>query len=165
MSKKLTLTEVRKNNKKYKDKERIELKDGMHVFIYSNFSKKDIRDLLAEIIVEFRDNPKAFKKINFTDWASFSLLYKFADLGIPSVFSKKVLAFNDLLTYDYFEDILSAFPEESIKKYEEMMRTLQLNIDKLSEAKEADFIAKINEVLADNVEKANEEEVNQEKAQ
>ncbi|MCE4051900.1 hypothetical protein [Bacillus sp. Au-Bac7] len=159
MANKLTLTEVKKINKKFDEKKRVELPDGNHVFIYPNFSKKDVMNLLGETFTEFAENQKAFKKINMTDWATFALLYKFADLGIPSVFSKKVLAFDELLRYDHYEDIISAYPAESIKLYEEMMKKFQHNMNTLIDSKEEGMLDKLQMRIEKMIE---EEEKNEE---
>lgn len=134
MSKKLTLTDIKNENKVYEQKKRIELSDDFHVFIYPHFSPSKIAELIKEMITDPQRATEAglnFDKINMGDWFLFNIIYKFADLGIPSEIKKKVQAFTYIIDSMYFEQIINAFPEESIKKVNDAFLRFKENFDLL----------------------------------
>jgi hypothetical protein len=134
MSKKLTLADIKNENKVYEQKKRIELSDDFHVFIYPHFSPSKIAELIKEMITDQQRATEAglnFDKINMGDWFLFNIIYKFADLGIPSEIKKKVQAFTYIIDSKYFEQIINAFPEESIKKVNDAFLRFKENFDLL----------------------------------
>ena len=134
MSKKLTLTAIKDSNKKFSQKQRVDLPDGNHAFIFPHFSPTKLMDLIKELLLEYVDQDKnGIKKsgIDFNTWTALSLLYKFADLGIPSDVKKKIVAFSELIEYDHTGDIMSSFPKESIDKLKTTMENIQKNMDLL----------------------------------
>lgn len=134
MSKKLNLTAIKDSNKKYKEKKRIELSDGSHLFIYPHFSKPDMLELFRNVFEEYNnlENKKLMKNISMGLWTSFSMVAKFTDLGIPQTGIKnRILAFNELLTYDLYDEILSSFPEESINRFNEVGESYYSALDEL----------------------------------
>ena len=136
MSKKLTLSAIKESNKKYTQKKRVELSDGTHLFIYPHFSQPDKIALIKEIMtnaVEAKEAGIDLDSLNFSDWTAFNLIYKFADLGIPKDIKKKIQTFHELVKYDYFGEIIEAFPQESIDGFTKTTQTFQKNLDKIME--------------------------------
>jgi hypothetical protein len=134
MTKKLTLVDIKNQNKVYEQKQRIELSDEFHLFIYPHFSPTKISELIKEMVTDGQRATEAgidFDKINMGDWFMFNVIYKFADLGIPSEIKKKVQAFTYLIDSDFFGKIVESFPQESIKKLEESFLRFQANFELL----------------------------------
>lgn len=148
MSKKLTLIDIKNENKIYDQKEKVILSDEFYVNIYPNFSPIKISELIREILTDpqrAKDAGIDFDKINITDWGLFNLIYKFADLNIPSDIQKKVQAFNEIMNSDYWTKIIEAFPEESINKFKEALDNISSNLETLVKNNQAE------NVLADKV--------------
>ena len=133
-SKKLTLTDIKNENKIYEQKKRVELSDNYHVFIYPNFSPVKIKDLIKELVNDPQRATDAglnFDNINMGDWFLFNVIYKFSDLGIPSEIKKKIQAFTYLMDSAYYEQIINAFPQESLKKINDAFLRFKENLDLL----------------------------------
>ncbi|MCY8958149.1 hypothetical protein [Bacillus atrophaeus] len=134
-SKKLNLALIEESVSKYDQKEKVQLTNDVHVFIYPYFSPTRLTNMLTELI---SDPQKAeeknidFKSINPVQWAFFSLIKEFTDLGIPSDIKNKVKWFVKLVDSEFFPMIISSFPEESMKKFGEATKMMQENLDKLS---------------------------------
>lgn len=149
-SKKLTLTDIKNENKVYEQKKRIELSDDFHVFIYPNFSPTKIREVIKEILTDpqrAKDAGLNFDDINMGDWFLFNVIYKFAELGIPSDIKKKVQAFTYLIDSKYYEQIINAFPKDSIKKINESFLRFKENLDVLIKENGLLHDAAIDELL------------------
>ncbi|MVZ95841.1 hypothetical protein CTI30_19930 [Bacillus velezensis] len=142
-SKKLNLGLIEESVSKYDKKERVQLTDDVHVFIYPHFAPSRISKMFIEII---KDPERAeekgidFKKINYFDWIAFSLIKEFTDLGIPNDIKNKIKWFHNLTDSEFFPLILSSFPEESIKRLGEATKMLQDNLDKLSNMSQEEII-------------------------
>ncbi|ATO29026.1 hypothetical protein ACQGRJ_09630 [Bacillus atrophaeus] len=134
-SKKLNLALIEESVSKYDKKEKVQLTNDVHVFIYPYFSPTRLTNMLTELI---SDPQKAeektidFKSINPVQWGFFSLIKEFTDLGIPSDIKNKVKWFVKLVDSEFFPMIISSFPEESMKKFGEATKMMQENLDKLS---------------------------------
>jgi hypothetical protein len=132
MSKKLTLADIKNQIKVYEQKQRIELSDDFHLFIYPHFSPSKIGELIKEMVTDpqrAKDAGIDFDEINMGDWFLFNVIYKFADLGIPSEIKKKVQAFSYLVDSEFFGKIIDSFPQESIHKIEESFNNFQENFN------------------------------------
>lgn len=120
MSKKISLVDIKNDNKVYSQKKRIELDENSHAFIYPHFAPSKQAELIKEMITDSQRAKEAgidFDKINMADWSLFNIIYKFADLGIPSEIKKKVQAFYLLVDWKYFGKIIESFPQESIDEF------------------------------------------------
>jgi len=161
MSKKLNLTAIKDNNKKYKEKKRVELSDGSHLFIYPHFSKPDMIKVFKIVFDEYNnpENKKLLKDIPAGLWTSFSMVAKFSDLGIPQAGLKnRILAFNELLKFDLYEEILGSFPKESVDKFNEVGENYYSSLNELLTGS----MDNLQEVLADKVEELEKEAENEE---
>lgn len=61
---KLTLSHIKEDNKKYNEKQRIELNDHYHTYIYPNFDSARIMKMFKSLIRDFTDikNKKVLKQ-------------------------------------------------------------------------------------------------------
>jgi hypothetical protein len=119
MAKKLTMTDIKNENKKYTEKKKVVLSDEYYVHIYPNFSPESISELINEIISDSQRAKEVginFDKISTSDWSIFNVIYKFTDLGIPTDIKRKVQAFTEIMNSEYLVKIIEAFPVESINK-------------------------------------------------
>ncbi|MCI3196924.1 hypothetical protein P8891_11345 [Bacillus atrophaeus] len=134
-SKKLNLALIEESVSKYDKKEKVQLTNDVHVFIYPYFSPTRLTNMLTELITDPQNAEEKtidFKSINPVQWAFFSLIKEFTDLGIPSDIKNKVKWFVKLVDSEFFPMIISSFPEESMKKFGEATKMMQENLDKLS---------------------------------
>ncbi|KXZ22304.1 hypothetical protein P4T89_13205 [Bacillus nakamurai] len=134
-SKKLNLGLIEESVSKYDKKERVQLTDDVHVYIYPYFSPTRLTKMLTELISDSQNAEEKnidFKSINPVQWAFFSLIKEFTDLGIPSDIKNKVKWYVKLVDSEFFPLILNSFPEESMKKFGEATKMMQENLDKLS---------------------------------
>jgi hypothetical protein len=132
MSKKLTLNDIKNENKVYSIKKKITLSGDFHVNIYPNFSPSKITELIKEMVTDKQRAEDAglnFDDINMGDWVLFNIIYKFADLGIPSDILKKVEAFTILIDSEHFSEIINEFPQESIDKLNKAFARFRENFD------------------------------------
>ncbi|PLR99647.1 hypothetical protein [Bacillus sp. T33-2] len=132
MSKKLTLNDIKNENKVFSQKKKIELSDDYHVFIYPHFSPTKIAELIKEMVtdkIRAEDAGINFNEIHMADWVLYNIIYKFTDLGIPSEIKKKVQAFAYLVDSQYFGTIIESFPQESIKKFTDSFAKFKENFD------------------------------------
>lgn len=148
MPKKLNLSDIKKENKIYEQKQKVELSDEYFVNIYPNFSPKKVSELIKEMITD-RERAEEigidFDEIPMGDWSLFNIVYKFTDLGIPSDIKSKVLAFNELINYEHYGKIIAAFPQESLIKLQDMVNRFNENLELLVE-KELEGNTKTSEV-------------------
>ncbi|PRR94578.1 hypothetical protein [Bacillus atrophaeus] len=134
-SKKLNLALIEESVSKYDKKEKVQLTNDVHVFIYPYFSPTRLTNMLTELITDPQNAEEEtidFKSINPVQWGFFSLIKEFTDLGIPSDIKNKVKWFVKLVDSEFFPMIISSFPEESMKKFGEAIKMMQENLDKLS---------------------------------
>ncbi|MEC2307608.1 hypothetical protein [Bacillus atrophaeus] len=134
-SKKLNLALIEESVSKYDKKEKVQLTNDVHVFIYPYFSPTRLTNMLTELITDPQNAEEKsidFKSINPVQWGFFSLIKEFTDLGIPSDIKNKVKWFVKLVDSEFFPMIISSFPEESMKKFGEATKMVQENLDKLS---------------------------------
>lgn len=149
-SKKLTMTDVKNEVKVFEEKKRVELSDNFHVFIYPHFSNTKIAELIKEMITDNERAEKAgidFENINSGDWYLFNIIYKFADLAIPSEIKKKVQAFTYLIESEHFSKIVESFPKESLTKFEQALKRFKENFELLMKENGLVSDEKIDELL------------------
>ncbi|MCY8856517.1 hypothetical protein [Bacillus atrophaeus] len=150
-SKKLNLALIEESVSKYDKKEKVQLTNDVHVFIYPYFSPTRLTNMLTELITDPQNAEEKtidFKSINPVQWGFFSLIKEFTDLGIPSDIKNKVKWFVKLVDSEFFPMIISSFPEESMKKFGEATKMMQENLDKLSNMNSAE----INDLILKKVE-------------
>jgi hypothetical protein len=112
VSKKLTLKDLKNENKIYDQKKKVTLSDEYYVNIYPYFSPIKISEYINETLTDPQRAKEAgidFDKISLEDWSLFNIIYKFTDLGIPNEIDKKVKAFTDIANSKYWEKIISSF--------------------------------------------------------
>lgn len=134
-SKNLNFGLIEESVSKYDKKERVQLTDDVHVYIYPYFSPTRLTKMLTELIIDTQNAGEKtidLKSINPVQWGFFSLIKEFTDLGIPSDIKNKVKWFVKLVDSEFFPMIISSFPEESMKKFGEATKMMQENLDKLS---------------------------------
>ena len=156
-SKKLNLGLIEESISKYDKKERVQLTDDVHVFIYPYFSPSRLSNLFKQILSDQKQAEEKgidFKKINFVDWIAFSLIKEFADLSIPNDIKNKVKWFHSLVESEFFPLILSSFPAESIKKLNGAAKMFQDSLDKLSNMSQEE----INDLILNKVEEIENEQ-------
>lgn len=150
MAKKISLVDIKNDNKVYDQKKRIDLSEDEYVVIYPHFSPTKIAELIKEMVTdEQRANGAGIKfdHINMGDWYLFNVVYKFADLGIPSDIKKKIQAFAHLIDYKHFSKIVDSFPQESMKSLEESFLRFSENFDLLLKENGIVSDEKIDELL------------------
>lgn len=150
MAKKISLVDIKNDNKAYDQKKRIDLSDEEYVVIYPYFSPSKVAELIKEMITDQQRANGAgikFDHINMGDWFLFNIVYKFADLGIPSDIKKKVQAFAHLIDYKHFGKIIDSFPQESMKSLEESFLRFSENFDLLLKENGIVSDEKIDELL------------------
>ncbi|MCY0089182.1 MULTISPECIES: hypothetical protein [Bacillus amyloliquefaciens group] len=156
-SKKLNLGLIEESVSKYDKKERVQLTDDVHVFIYPYFSPTRLTKMLTELITDPQNAQEKnidFKSINPVQWGFFSLIKEFTDLSIPSDIKNKVKWFVKLVDSEFFPLIISSFPEESMKKFGEATKMMQENLDKLSNISPEE----INDLILNKVEEIENEQ-------
>ncbi|MES9779100.1 hypothetical protein [Bacillus velezensis] len=156
-SKKLNLGLIEESVSKYDKKERVQLTDDVHVFIYPYFSPSRLSNLFKQILSDQKQAEEKgidFNKINFVDWIAFSLIKEFTDLGIPNDIKNKIKWFHNLTDSEFFPLIISSFPEESMKKFGEATKMMQENLDKLSSISPEE----INDLILNRVEEIENEQ-------
>jgi hypothetical protein len=119
MGKKLNFKQIETQVSQYSKKQKVTLSDGNYVNIYPNFSPTKVQNMVKEIMSDQIRAEKAgidFSSIKIDDWGFFNIIKSFCDLDIPSEIEKKVQAFTTLVESDYFTEIISAFPQESLQK-------------------------------------------------
>lgn len=135
MSKKIKLSDIKNDNKKFEEKKKVELSDDYYINIYPNFSNDKIAELINETILDpqrAKESGIDFDKIPLADWGLFNIIYKFSDLDIPSDIKRKVQAFEIVMKSEYWTKIIAAFPEESILKVKESLGIFTENFKMLS---------------------------------
>jgi hypothetical protein len=134
MSKKLTLTDIKNENKIYDQKKKVTLSDEYYVYVYPNFSPIKISELIREVLTDpqrAKDADINFDEINMADWGLFNIIYKFTDLGIPNDIKKKVQAFTEIMNSEYWGKIIESFPQESIQKITDSLNRFSENFESI----------------------------------
>ncbi|MDF4194774.1 MULTISPECIES: hypothetical protein [Bacillus amyloliquefaciens group] len=156
-SKKLNLGLIEESVSKYDKKDRVQLTDDVHVFIYPYFSPTRLTKMLTEFITDQEEAKEArikFEDINPVQWGFFSLIKEFTELGIPSDIKNKVKWFVKLVDSEFFPLIINSFPEESMKKFGKATKMMQENLDKLSNMSQEE----INNLILNKVDEIENEQ-------
>ncbi|TWL74974.1 hypothetical protein CHCC15315_1913 [Bacillus licheniformis] len=156
---KLTLSHIKEDNKKYNEKQRIELNDQYHTYIYPNFDSSRIMKMFKSLIRDFTDikNKKGVK----TELSPGDLLYvytiiEFSDIAeFPKKLTDKLKMFEEIAKSDFASKIYESFPKESLQRIDKTA----LNVAKIAqqskefvdslEANE-DILRKVEELTQEN---------------
>lgn len=156
---KLTLSHIKEDNKKYNEKQRIELNDQFHTYIYPNFDPARVKKMIISLIEDFTEiaNKKGVK----TDLSPGDLLYvytiiEFSDIAeFPKKLSDKLKMFEEVVKSEFAETIYEAFPKESLQKIENRA----LNFAKIAQqSKEVLGSLEANEDILKKVEELTQED-------
>ncbi|AMR46800.1 hypothetical protein [Bacillus subtilis] len=150
-SKKLNLSLIEESVNKYDKKEKVQLTDDVHVFIYPYFSPSRLTKMLTEMISDQQkaeDKGIDFSKINTVQWVFFSIVKEFSDLGIPNDIKNKVKWYLKLVDSEFFPMIINSYPKESMKKLKDATEALEkITEDLLTMSQE-----EINKLILEKVE-------------
>lgn len=151
-SKKLTLGQIEKEVDLYSKKEKVQLNEDTHVYIFPHFAPSKIETMIKELLT---DSVRAEEEgleftVNFTHWAYFSIIKHFADLDIPNEIEKKLKVYAMLIETQYFMKIINSFPKESIEKVTEALKKVEESlsfINAMDEKEKELFIKSFKETL------------------
>jgi hypothetical protein len=136
MAKKITLKHIENENKKYEKKKKVELPNGDYLYIYPNFSNEKIAELINEHVsdlISAKEEGIELNEKSMRDWGAFNIICKFSELEIPNDIKLKFQAFEQIIKYDYYTDIIAAFPEESFRKVEVAFNNFSENFKTLTQ--------------------------------
>lgn len=131
MTKKLTLKDIKNENKKFDEKKKVMLSEEYYINIYPNFSPVKISEHIKEIVTDKEQAEKEginFDEIPTYDWYLFKIVYKFTDLPIPNDIKSKVEAFNCIVKSKLFGKIIEAFPKESLQELDQAFLNFNENL-------------------------------------
>jgi hypothetical protein len=136
MAKKITLKHIENENKKNEKKKKVELPNGDYLYIYPNFSNEKIAELINEHVsdlISAKEEGIELNEKSMRDWGAFNIICKFSELEIPNDIKLKFQAFEQIIKYDYYTDIIAAFPEESFRKVEVAFNNFSENFKTLTQ--------------------------------
>lgn len=146
MGKKLTLSAIEKENKKYKEQFKVEV-NGYELMVDKYFSPKKMNNLIEQLrkTAEYINKNEEIDEEKF-DFISYSLLLMikyFTNLEIPDELSQELFVLEQLIEGEFFIGIINELPEQEVKKLEEKIKVYTDGLQK--------FIADIkdNEVMLD----------------
>jgi len=134
MSKKLTLQVLKNDAKKYEKKEKVQLTEDIHAYIYPHFSPTKVKDMLIEFLIDF-DQAKREKldleSVGRQEWLFFMIVKTFTDLEISPHLKNKLNTYLQIRDSDIYPLILNSFPVESVERVVRMMESLDKQFDEL----------------------------------
>ncbi|MCY8814978.1 hypothetical protein P8917_09000 [Bacillus atrophaeus] len=133
-SKKLTLALLKEDAKKTEKKQRVQLTEDIHAFIYPVFAPSKIKDMTEEFLRDYvhaEEKNLDLKKIPYPDWLTFHLIKTFSDLEIPKEVNKKLALFLEIRDAEFYSKLVQAFPQESIVKAIETATALLEQVQKI----------------------------------
>jgi len=137
VAKKLTLSVIEKENKKFLEKQRIEFDNGeYYLMLDKHFSPKKITSLLREFnekILYIREkgiDPSDFDHVSYF-W--FLTIKYFTDLGetIPDELEQQLFIMDQLLDSNYFSQIIGTFNDEQINTLSDYLSRYVTNMNAL----------------------------------
>ena len=137
MAKKLTLSVIEKENKKFLEKQRIEFDNGeYYLMLDKHFSPKKITSLLREFnekILYIREkgiDPSDFDHVSYF-W--FLTIKYFTDLGetITDELEQQLFIMDQLLDSNYFSQIIGTFNDEQINTLSDYLSRYVTNMNAL----------------------------------
>ncbi|MEC1943111.1 hypothetical protein [Bacillus velezensis] len=118
-SKKLTLALLKEDAKKTQKKQRVQLTEDIHAYIYPVFAPSKIKDMMEELLRDYvhaQEENLDLKNIPYADWLLFHIIKTFSDLEIPKEINKKLSLFFEISDAEYYSKLIQAFPQESLAK-------------------------------------------------
>ncbi|WP_406588961.1 hypothetical protein [Bacillus atrophaeus] len=155
-SKKLSVSAVKALSKDINKKQKVQLNNEYHVYIYPQFGLLKLQKMFENFLkapMEAQEKGIDMSKISTSEWLSFNIIKEFADLGIPNDIKKQVEFYYELLNADLLYTIMSAFPKESMEKVENVAVRLQAALDQLG----ADKFDQAEQLIIDTVAELEEE--------
>ncbi|MCF7618669.1 hypothetical protein L3137_15535 [Bacillus sonorensis] len=155
---KLTLSHIKEDNKKYNEKQRIELNDQYHTYIYPNFDPTRVNKMIKTLIkdyVEIQSKKGVKTDLGAGDLAYLYTVIEFSDIAdMPKTLTAKIKMLEEVAKSDHIRTIHEAFPKESLKKVEDaangfvdfISRTANENADKINE----DILKKVEELTKED---------------
>jgi len=137
VAKKLTLSVIEKENKKFLEKQRIEFDNGeYYLMLDKHFSPKKITSLLREFnekILYIREkgiDPSDFDHVSYF-W--FLTIKYFTDLGetITDELEQQLFIMDQLLDSNYFSQIIGTFNDEQINTLSDYLSRYVTNMNAL----------------------------------
>lgn len=130
--KQLTFSQVKKDNKKYQEKERIEFNDGeFYLDIYQNFEPRKVQAMLKEIGETFtfakENNIEIPSEITY-DIVNCFIIKNFTSIPSPKDTNKLIQGFIDLINSDYYIQIMQAFSQDSLQKvFDKILKGMEVS--------------------------------------
>lgn len=118
--KQLTFSQVKKDNKKYSDKERIYFNDGeFYLDVFHNFEPLKVKEMITEIGEVFKfskENDIEIPDGLVFDFINCFIIKHFTSIPSPKDTKKLIAGFHDLINSDYYAEIMSAFNIDEVNK-------------------------------------------------
>ncbi|OTQ87532.1 hypothetical protein BG30_04800 [Bacillus subtilis subsp. subtilis] len=161
-SKKLNVSGVKTLSRNIDKKQKVQLNDEYHVYIYPHFGLLKLQKMFENFLkvpLEAQEKGIDMSKISSVDWLSFNIVKEFCDLDIPKDIKKQIEFYYELMNIDFLYPIINEFPKESLEKVNTVAGRLQAVFDKLGNAKADEFEQVIIDTVAE-LEDENEEKLN-----
>ncbi|WP_277539466.1 hypothetical protein [Bacillus sp. 159] len=155
-SKKLSVSGVKALSKSVDKKQKVQINDEYHVYIYPQFGMFKLQKMFENFLkapLEAEDQGIDMSKISMIDWLSFNVVKEFSDLDIPNDIKKQLEFYYELMNTDLLYPIFNSFPQESLEKISIISNRLQSTIEKLGSGKSEEFEQMIINTVAELEEK------------
>jgi len=127
MSKNLTITELRKQDKKFNEKIDVEV-NGYSLKIDKYFRKTKINKLIAELQEKFEDaqlNDYRLQELIFP-YVLLLVIKHFTSLHIPEELDEQLKVLDLLIDHDLFTDIINSIPRDQMELvYDEIAKVTE----------------------------------------
>ncbi|MCY0091430.1 MULTISPECIES: hypothetical protein [Bacillus amyloliquefaciens group] len=155
-SKKLSVSGVKALSKNVDKKQKVQINDEYHVYIYPQFGMFKLQKMFENFLkapLEAEDKGIDMTKISMIDWLSFNVVKEFSDLDIPNDIKKQLEFYYELMNTDLLYPIFNSFPKESLEKVSIISNRLQSTFEKLGSGKSEEFEQMIINTVAELEEK------------
>lgn len=155
-SKKLSVSGVKTLSKSVDKKQKVQINDEYHVYIYPQFGMFKLQKMFENFVkslLEAEEQGIDLSKISMNDWLSFNVVKEFSDLDIPDDTKKQFEFYYELMNTDLLYPIFNEFPIESLEKINIIANRLRSNFEKLGSAKSEEFEQMIINTVAELEEK------------
>ncbi|MDE1362848.1 hypothetical protein CHCC15325_3132 [Bacillus licheniformis] len=158
VTQKLTLNHIKEDNKRYNEKQRIELNEQYHTYIYPNFDPTRVSKMIKSLVedyVEIQTKKKIKTDLNAGDLAHLYMIIEFSDIAdMPKTLTAKIKMLEEIVRSEHIKTIYEAFPKESLKKVEDaaleftkfITNASNKNADKINE----DILRKVEELIQED---------------
>ncbi|MED1758219.1 hypothetical protein P4U87_04610, partial [Bacillus subtilis] len=99
-SKKLNVSGVKTLSRNIDKKQKVQLNDEYHVYIYPHFGLIKLQKMFENFLkvpLEAQDKGIDMSKISSVDWLSFNIVKEFCDLDIPKDIKKQIEFYYELM--------------------------------------------------------------------